>query len=98
MRRYAVFAVLVSLSTFGLPRPAVADEMPPILCEADTLAKIDGSTADDARRKMAAAGYTEITDLKKGCDNFWHGQAIKDGRLTGVVLAPDGEVRSEARE
>lgn len=78
----------------GIPSSAHAAEVPPQGCAAD--AKIDGSTADDARKKMNAAGYTQVTELKKGCDNFWHGRAIKDGQPTGVLLSPDGRVQSEA--
>ena len=70
-----------------------AADLPPLKCAAD--AKIDGSTAAEARKKMNAAGYTQVTDLKKGCDNFWHGRAMKDGVSTGVLLSPDGRVQSE---
>jgi hypothetical protein len=54
--------------------------------------RIDGSTADDARRQIAAAGYEQVRDLRKGCDNYWHGQAMKDGVPVNVVLSPQGEV------
>lgn len=57
--------------------------------------RIDGSTADQARRKIEAAGYEQVRDLKKGCDNFWHGQATKDGAAVNVVLSPDGKVMTE---
>ncbi len=57
--------------------------------------RIDGSTADDAKRQMEAAGYEQIADLKKGCDNYWHGRALKDGAPVGVVLSPQGEVMTE---
>lgn len=57
--------------------------------------QIDGSTAADARQKIEAAGYTGVTDLNKGCDNYWHGLAVKDGYQTNVVLTPMGEVKEE---
>jgi hypothetical protein len=56
---------------------------------------IDGSTAEDARRAMTAAGYQQIHDLRKGCDNFWHGQAMKNGTPVRIVMSPDGEVMLE---
>jgi hypothetical protein len=56
---------------------------------------VDGSTADQAKRKIQAAGYTEVTDLSKGCDNFWHGHAMKDGAPVNVVLSPPGMVLLE---
>lgn len=57
--------------------------------------RIDGSTADQARRKMEAAGYSQVQSLHKGCDNYWHGVAMKDGRMVYVVLTPQGEVMRE---
>ncbi len=52
---------------------------------------IDGSTAQDAAQKMEAAGYMQPHDFKKGCDNFWYAQAMKDGAMVNVVLPPGGQ-------
>ena len=57
--------------------------------------RIDGSTAEQARHKIVAAGYQHVNDLRKGCDNYWHGRAMKDGTPVGVVLSPQGEVMIE---
>ena len=57
--------------------------------------KIDSSTAAAATKKMESAGFHQVRDLKKGCDNFWHGVALKDGSETHVGLTPQGQVRSE---
>lgn len=57
---------------------------------------IDGSTADDARAKIEAAGFTDVRDLKKSCDNFWHGKATLGGRAVNVVLTPGGKVMLES--
>ncbi len=56
---------------------------------------IDGTTADDAKRNIEAAGYTNVMGLKKSCDNYWHGQAMANGSLTRVSVTPDGRVRLE---
>ncbi|WP_162917479.1 hypothetical protein [Dongia deserti] len=56
---------------------------------------IDGSTADDARRKIEAAGFTDVHALKKSCDNFWHGKATLAGRPVNVALSPAGKVMLE---
>lgn len=56
---------------------------------------IDSSTADDARKKMMAAGYTDVHDFKKGCDNVWHAQGSKNGKPVNVVLLPNGHVMEE---
>jgi hypothetical protein len=57
--------------------------------------RIDGTTADQAKRKIEAAGYADVHDLSKGCDNYWHGQAMKDGAAVNVVLSPQGQVLTE---
>jgi hypothetical protein len=56
---------------------------------------IDGSTADQAKQKLEAAGYTDITGLNKGCDNVWHAQARSSGNPVNVMVAPDGSVNQE---
>lgn len=56
---------------------------------------IDKSTAADARKKIEAAGYRKVSNLRKGCDNYWHGSAEKDGKPVFVVLSPQGEVMEE---
>jgi hypothetical protein len=57
--------------------------------------KIDASTAETARKKIEAAGFRQVEDLQKGCDNFWHGKATKDGAPVNVVLSPQGQVMTE---
>jgi hypothetical protein len=58
--------------------------------------RIDGSTADQARVKIQRAGFSNVTGLHKGCDNYWHGIANQGGGRVGVVLAPSGEVMVES--
>jgi hypothetical protein len=57
---------------------------------------IDASTADDARKKIVAAGYTDVHDFKKGCDNVWHAKATKNGKPVNVVLLTNGHVMEES--
>jgi hypothetical protein len=59
-------------------------------CEIGT--KTDASIADMAKRKIEHAGSRSVRDLKKGCDNFRHGKAVKDGVEAVVVLSPPGDV------
>jgi hypothetical protein len=63
--------------------------------ECDSGDRIDGSTAAEATKKIESAGFEQIRDLKKGCDNFWHGVAVKDGVESHVRLTPQGEVTRE---
>jgi hypothetical protein len=57
--------------------------------------KMDGTTADYAKQKIEAAGFQQVRHLTKGCDNYWHGVAKKDGLDVYVVLTPKGEVMIE---
>lgn len=57
--------------------------------------RIDGTTADDARQRLQAAGYTSIGGLKKSCDNNWHGHAVINGVGANVMVTPDGRVVQE---
>jgi hypothetical protein len=67
----------------------------PAFARCDPGERIDGSTANDARRAMQRAGYANIRDLRKGCDNYWHAIATRDGATMRIVLAPSGEILRE---
>ena len=57
--------------------------------------RIDGTTAEIAKRRIESAGYTQVRMEHKGCDNFWHGFATKGGTSTRVAVSPSGEVMPE---
>ncbi len=57
--------------------------------------RIDRTTAADARKKIEGDGYKKVHDLKKSCDNFWHGLAEKDGAEVRVAVSPQGQVYRE---
>lgn len=57
--------------------------------------RVDRSTAADAQKRIAAAGYNRASELKKSCDNFWHGKVLKNGQEIRVVLTPEGQVIRE---
>ena len=92
MRVTSVVFTAVALATFAVgplssPRPALA--------ACDPGDRPDKSTADDAKKKIQAAGYRDVRSLKKGCDSFWHATATKNGAQVYVVLSPQGEVNEE---
>ena len=89
----AALALLAGAVSLHFANSAHADNLPPIRCEAND--RIDGSSANDAQKKLNAAGYHQVNGLKKGCDNYWHGTATKDGVATHVSLAPHGLIRPE---
>ena len=56
---------------------------------------IDGSSATDAKRWIESAGFQNVRDLRKGCDNMWHARASAYGQDVNVALTPDGQVIRE---
>jgi len=92
----ALALALISVVLMAPPHRADAQEavsQPGNNCAAGE--KIDASTADQAKQKLEAAGYTGVTGLNKGCDNVWHAQAVANGRTVNVMVAPDGSVNQE---
>jgi hypothetical protein len=92
-----LLAIALALLTVVLQSPAGAQDaatgQPTNNCAAGD--KVDGSTAEQAKAKLEAAGYTDITGLNKGCDNVWHAQARSSGNPVNVMVAPDGSVNQE---
>lgn len=80
----AVLAILAAAPRTGIVATAQAG------CEAGD--RIDGSTMDGAKKRMESAGFRGVRELKKGCDNFWHAMATKDGTESRVLLTPKGDV------
>jgi hypothetical protein len=57
--------------------------------------RIDGRTAEIAKRQIESAGYGNVQMEHKGCDNVWHGFATRGGASTRVAISPSGEVMPE---
>ena len=57
--------------------------------------RIDGTTAEMAKRRAESAGYRNVQMEHKGCDNVWHGFGSINGGSTRVAVSPGGEVMQE---
>jgi hypothetical protein len=57
--------------------------------------RIDGRTAEMAKRQIEGAGYGNVQMEHKGCDNVWHGFATRGGVSGRVAVSPSGEVMPE---
>jgi hypothetical protein len=88
-----IIAASAALAAPALAQNATVSPQPGNNCAPTD--KIDGSTAEQAKQKLEAAGYTGITGLNKGCDNVWHAQAMTSGKAVNVMVAPDGSVNQE---
>jgi len=92
MRPMIAAAMLIAFGAAGyVPTAAIH----PAYAACDPEDHIDKSTANDARKRILAAGYSNVHDLYKGCDNVWHGIASKDGREGRVAVEPSGKVYPE---
>jgi len=80
--------MVLALAQFSVVS-ASAEERPPGCAPGE---RIDGSSIETARGKIEKAGYRRVGNLKKGCDNFWHGTATQDGQTIHIVLTPKGQV------
>lgn len=94
--RYGLVLAL-ALGSQALLQPAMAQTASVIqLAGCDAGDKIDKTTVEQTKKRVEAAGYTQVKDLKKGCDNVWHGTAVnKDGVGGNVMVTPQGEVMPE---
>lgn len=52
-------------------------------------------TEEQAKSRIADAGYTDVSDLKLDDKGFWRGTAMKDGASVSVALDYQGNVTSE---
>jgi hypothetical protein len=85
-RAALVAAALATAVPAAAQAPAPAEGVAP---------RIDASTAAEARRAIEAAGYSGVSGLRKGLDNFWHAQARRGGATVRVVVTPDRKVIEE---
>jgi len=52
-------------------------------------------TTDQAKSQIEAAGYSDVSGLRKIAKGVWRGRAVKDGSTVNVTLGGDGKVSAE---
>ena len=55
----------------------------------------EGTTRIEATERILAYGYSEISQLSKGCDDVWHAVAFAEGDPVNVLVTPQGDVVAE---
>ncbi|MCX5580496.1 PepSY domain-containing protein [Kaistia terrae] len=93
-----VFATLM-VAAFAAPAfaeeaktPAVADEQ---TNPAAPVAGANSFTEDQARARVADAGYTDVSALVKDSEGIWRGKASKGGAMMDVAVDFQGNVTSK---
>lgn len=81
--------------------PANKDAHTPAVATSNTVnpgAPVAGAnsfTEGQAKSRMEAAGYSDVTGLVKDGDGVWHGKASKAGTTSDVTLDFQGNVTSK---
>ncbi len=79
-------AALLALAPRNVPLISIAQAA----CNPGT--RLDKTTVEQIRDRLSKAGYRNLANLRKGCDNSWHGTAMKDGEQVNVAVTTDGHV------
>jgi hypothetical protein len=73
------------------PNPPTASEgASPNAAGVETSAHI--FTADQAKSRIEAKGYANVSRPQKAADGRWHSKALKDGKPVNVTLDPQNNV------
>jgi hypothetical protein len=88
------FAFVAGALALGLAAPMLGSSAAYAQCMHGE--RVDGTTADQARAKAQAAGFTNVVMNRKGCDSYWHGTANQGGARVGIVVSPAGQVLTES--
>jgi len=92
-------AVLVATAGSELVAPDAFSAQPGPELGADAQAcrsdDTEGTTRIEATERILAYGYSEISQLSKGCDDVWHAVAFAEGDPVNVLVTPQGDVVAE---
>jgi hypothetical protein len=95
--RLVLVAVLIGFGIVGAAQPdrGGLSLIRPALAACDPGTRIDKTTVEEIRDKLIKAGYKNPLHLRKGCDNAWHGTAIRNGQQIDVAVTRDGHIVQE---
>jgi hypothetical protein len=91
-------ALLAAASGTAFAQTTTTDTKTPAVATSDTKnanAPVEGKnsfTESQAKDRIAAAGFTEVSALKLDDKGVWRGTAMKDGKSTPVGLDYQGNV------
>lgn len=85
-------ALAQTASTSPVNSPAVIATSPDAKGAAAPAAGANSFTEREARNRLEANGYTEVTGLKKDENSVWHGKAMKAGASVNIALDYQGTI------
>lgn len=88
-------AVLVATAGSEMVAPDAFSAQPPLEQEQACRSDTTGATRVEATERILAQGYSEVSQLAKGCDNNWHALAFAEGDPVNVLVTPQGDVLTE---
>ena len=94
--RLVLIAMLAAIGTLVVSGPQNGfAPITPAHAECAPGTHIDKTTVEQIRDRLIKAGYKNPLHLRKGCDNSWHGTAMKDGQQINVAVTADGHIVQE---
>lgn len=102
MRRILVTTTALALAACqpasDKTNPAVATDAARVASSAAAPATGANSfTMEQARDRIASAGYGDVTALTQDAEGVWRGTATKDGTSTAVMVDYQGNVTAQSR-
>jgi hypothetical protein len=76
-------------------KPAVSNPKNTAKTAAAPVAGKNSFTKTQARKRLEANGYTNVTGLSKDANSVWHGKAMKAGKETSVTLDYQGNINEQ---
>lgn len=90
---YSALAPNEPCSTTTTPSPLASPPAPPSPALPGGRSSTGSAfTTDQAKSQIEAAGYSNVSGLRKDPKGVWRGNAIKDGMTVNVTLDADGKV------
>ena len=89
------FAVTILAAPLALAQTAPPASAPAPSQPSTTAAPVAGAnsfTEGQARSRIEAAGFTNVTDLQKDDQGVWRGRAMRNGTATAVGIDFQGNV------
>jgi hypothetical protein len=96
MKKLLLATMIVSATSFGaLAQTATTSPMPAPKADADKNAPLPGAnsfTEGQAKSRLEANGYSNVTDLKKDENGVWRGSAMNAGAKVNVSVDYRGNI------